>query len=327
MKKKIDFKIVLIILLVIIFATLTYFYFSSNSENNSDVTESTISETATVSQADVENKTIMNTISSSGEIKSSLTENIELHATYYFSEMYYGENDYVKEGEKILKYTNGTYLTAPYNLVITSINIPGTSEQCTNKHYITVCATDVLTMNLQIDEDELSKISVGQEAQIKLTVNSENEYTGYVTNISSTATYSGSSSKFTVTVEFQNDEKVLVGMSGTCSIILEKVDNAIVVPKESITTTNNQSYVTVIKENGDTEKVVVTTGISNDAYTEIKSGLDGNEKVQIVTEETNSSSGNSKGMMMQQQSGDFSQMKQERMQQKQQSGVAAPTQK
>ena len=34
------------------------------------------------------------------------------------------EDDTVKKGENILKYSNGTYLVAPYDCVITEINIP-----------------------------------------------------------------------------------------------------------------------------------------------------------------------------------------------------------
>lgn len=206
----------------------------------------------------------------------------------------------MQEGEKILKYTNGTYLIAPYNLVITQLNIPDSGEKCTNQHYISVKTADVLAMKLQIAEDELSKVYVGQEANIQASVYEDTIYTGYVTNISSTATYSSNGSTFTATVEFQNDGKILVGMSGTCSIILEKAENAIVVPVEAVTTQNNQSYVTVVNEDGSTTKKSVETGISNNAYTEIKSGLFGTETVQVIQEESsNTSFGNAEGMMEQ----------------------------
>ena len=37
------------------------------------------------------------------EIKSALNENLSLHATYYFKEIYVTENQLVKEGENILQ--------------------------------------------------------------------------------------------------------------------------------------------------------------------------------------------------------------------------------
>ena len=80
-------------------------------------------------------------------------------------------------------------------------------------------------------------------------------------------------------------------MSANCAVILEKAENVIVVPKEAIQTSNNTKYVVVVNEDGSTENVTVETGISNDAYTEIKSGLLGTETVAytVTTTTTNGS--------------------------------------
>ena len=59
------------------------------------------------------------TLKTNAEIKSALSENVELHATYYLEEIYVEENQFVEAGENILKYTNGTYLVAPYDCYIT----------------------------------------------------------------------------------------------------------------------------------------------------------------------------------------------------------------
>ena len=71
-----------------------------------------------------------------------------------------------------------------------------------------------------------------------------------------------------------------------------KAENIVAVPIEAVQTANNQSYVVVVNSDGTTENVNVETGISNEAYTEIKSGLTGNETVQMKeTEETSSGFG------------------------------------
>lgn len=242
----------------------------------------------TVTEANVEQMTILNTINSSSYIASVLTENIELHATYYFDEIYYEENELIKEGENILKYTNGKYLVAPYDCIITKIEIPDKDEKCTNSHYITIESTNVLTMSLNVDEDELDTVYIGQEAEITVDVLKDKSYTGYVTKISNTASYSSNGSKFTVIVEFKNDGNILIGMGAKCNIILEKAENVISVPSEAIITENKKKYVTIKKDDEETEKIEVQTGISNDAYTEIKS--DNLEVGQIVLIEKNNSS-------------------------------------
>lgn len=284
MRKKKSHAGLILLILIIIIGVIIYYCFFNKTEDEEDE--------ATITEATVEQMTILNTMSNSSSVASALIENIELHATYYYEEMYFKENEYVEEGENILKYTNGTYLTAPYNCVITEISIPEAGEQCANSHYIKVQSTDILTMSLTVDEDELDTVYIGQEAQIDVDVIEDKTYVGYVTYISNIATYSSNGSKFTVTVEFENDGKISIGMSATCNVVLEKAEDVIAVPAEAIYSENRQKYVIVKNEDGTTENIIVETGISNDAYTEITSD---NLTVgqTILIEETESNNSNS----------------------------------
>ena len=309
-KKKHDKRIGIIILLTLIMIAITTTYYNptiwtqitEKVFNKTTKTSSSTTSSTTTEDVEAETKTIMNTISASGEIKTTFEEKLELHTTYYFSEIYVEKNQYIDAGTKILKYSNGTYLTAPCNCVITEINTPDSGSLCTSQNYITIEGTDTLTTTVSVSEDKLSKISIGQEAQI--TVEALNKtYTGYVTNISSTATYSSNGSKFNVTIEFDNDSKALIGMTGKTDIILEKAENAVVVPTEAVTTSNGVKTVTVVKDDGTTEKTKVETGISNDAYIVIKSGIESGTKVQITKTTSSSSSGMSQMMQWNQNSG------------------------
>lgn len=297
-KKKPDYRILIIIILIIILGVFIYLY-NTNTTPTTQTTEATTtsnSTSTTTTEAQAEKKTIQNTISSSGEIKTGLDEKLTLHATYYFSEIYYEIGDTVSAGENILKYTNGTYLTAPYNLVIASINIPNTNSQCTNSHYIQVNSTDTLSMSLTVAEDNLNKVSVGQEVSIVPTVDTSKTYTGYVISVGNSGTYSSNGSNYSVEVTFDNDGILKVGMSAKADIVLERAENTIVVPKEAVQTSNGNKYVVVVN-NGETSQVTVETGISNDAYTEIKSGLEEGQTVQITKTESSTTSNNFRGGM------------------------------
>ncbi len=141
MKKKIDFRIFIIIILVIILAIMCYFYFKEDntSGNMRDFTSSDIediidtSETVNVSEDTKEKTTSETLVSTTTSVSSALTEKLELHATYYLEECFVEEDDSVSSGENILEYTNGTYLTAPYDCIITTLNIPDEEEKCTRK--------------------------------------------------------------------------------------------------------------------------------------------------------------------------------------------------
>ena len=233
-------KIIIIIILAIIFIVETILYIKPDFTDNMNNSNNASGNSTNFIEATAEIKTIMNTISKTGEIKSNTAETLNLHTSYYLGEVFAQENQYIAKGENILKYTNGTYLTAPYNLVVTSLNLPNVGETLSSKHSIAVKGTDTLQTTLTVGEEDLDIVYVGQQAQITIGALNNKVYTGYVTNISNTASYSANGSKFTVTVEFQNDGEILIGMTGKTEVILEKAENVIVVPVEAVESENKE---------------------------------------------------------------------------------------
>lgn len=229
----------------------------------------------------VEKRTISKSLTSSGEM-SSTSEKLSLSTSYYYSSLFVEEDDIVKKGDKLLKYTNGTYLTAPYDLVVTGISVPSTSTKATSSHYIEVQRMDNLIVSLNISESEIYNISLGDEAEISLTADSTKIYTGKITKISSVANYSSSGSTFPVEISLTNDGSAKIGMSVSCTINIEELKDVVAVPINAVQINGTRKYVVVI--NGSKkEEVDVTTGLSDDEYVEIKSGLEGGETVQVVT--------------------------------------------
>lgn len=212
--KKIDKKIIIIIILLVILIgiVIAYCIDSSGISNSNQLEKTSLSEYSEGTSTESAAKT---TISVTGEIDSALEEQIELHATYYFEEIYVQENQSVKEGEKLVKYTNGTYLQAPYDCIITQISVPDEKDQCTNQHSITIKSINSLKITINVDEENISKVYVGQEANIYVESLDKN-YNGYVTKVGSTA----SNGKFSIIVECVNDGNIKIGMTGKCTIIL-----------------------------------------------------------------------------------------------------------
>lgn len=209
-------KIVVILFLIIILIGIIVAYVNEGSdsvslENNKSISERSIKNSTNNNEQENENKT---TLKSNSEIKSALTEQIEPHASYYLDEICVEENQFVEKGVNILKYTNGTYLTAPYDCIVTELNLPELEGKLLNSHYVEVSSNNVLAVTLNVDEEKINQVKVGLEAKVKITT-LEKEYTGYVTKVASTA----SNGKFKVTIEFENDGNIKLGM--TASVELE----------------------------------------------------------------------------------------------------------
>jgi uncharacterized protein YxeA len=155
------------------------------------------------------------TLKTTAEVKSALTEYVELHATYYLEEVYVEENEFVEAGENILKYTNGTYLVAPYDCYIIKLNLPDLEGKALNNHYVEISSSNSLMVTMNVDETNIEKISVGLEATIEVT-SLDKTYKGNVTHVAST----GSNGKFEIEIEFENDADIKIGMTSTVSITI-----------------------------------------------------------------------------------------------------------
>jgi hypothetical protein len=182
--------------------------FEQMSENGTDKIEEMPDKT----ESQAKNTT---TLKTNTEIESALTENIELHATYYLEEVYVEENEFVEAGENILKYTNGTYLVAPYDCYIIKLNLPDLEGKALNSHYVEISSSNSLMVTMNVDETNIENVSVGLEATIEVTSLGKT-YKGNVTHIAST----GSNGKFEIEIEFENDGDTKIGMTGTVSITI-----------------------------------------------------------------------------------------------------------
>ncbi len=198
--------IIFLILIILTIISICLIIFSKDKNNFQDFAQ----------RPDKTNRGQTSSISDTCEIKSALTENIELHATYYLSEVYVEQKQYLEKGANILKYTNGTYLVAPYDCYIVELNIPEIGEKCLNSNYITIESKNMLAVTLNIDESKINKIKLGNKATITATA-IEKEYTGYITHIGSTA----NNGKFEVTAEFENDGDIKIGMTSSVKIDID----------------------------------------------------------------------------------------------------------
>lgn len=287
MKKKKNPIIIAVVVLIVILLAIIVMYINpfEKSSNNSEEMTTAIGSTA-VSNI----QTIENTLSSSGQISSALEEKVYLHTSYYFEEVLVEQNVFIEEGTNIIEYTNGTYLTAPYDCVMTSYNLPNEGEICTSSHYIQISSIESLCMTLSVSETDINKIEIGDSVDITMTASGE-VLEGFITSVSEVGTYSSSGSYFTAVVTFSNSGNLKIGMSATCEIIIESAEEVIAVPLEAIQTSDDGKYVIVVNSDGTTTNTIVETGISNDAYIEIKSGISENTIVRL--DESSNSSDNS----------------------------------
>lgn len=272
MKKK-NSSLVIILFLMIVLTILCYFYF--NKDAFVEETSEEIS-TYTVGLGTIEQK-----VFGVGEVKESGTEKLELNEYRKFKKIYVKENSLVKKGENILQYTNGDFLTAPYDLVIKTIIVPEEGKWCYDSHYIEVLNIEKLSLKVNIDETEINKIKIGDKVNITLNALDNRKFTGTVSSINEVGNYNTNGTKFEIEISLENDGTIKVGMSANCDIKIKEAKDVIIIPIETVQLDGKEKYVMVLKDDGNIEKLKIETGLSNEAFVEVKTGLKGNEKICI----------------------------------------------
>lgn len=273
MKKK-KLIIILLILIIILICFFKFFYKEEEIEKIVEVTEKT---------TEVTNRTILTTLTAPGEVNSATSEKISLNTGYYFLTLCAEKEQFVKEGDNLLKYTNGTYITAPYDCVLMEYSVPNAKDICSEDNYIYIVSTEELYMDINIGEEELQKISVGQEVEITVGNDESKTYSGTISKISSIGTSNSGVTKFAAIASLKNDDTLKLGMSATCTITIEKNENLLSLPIEAVEIEDDKKYVNLIGENDEQTRVEVETGKADANYVEIKSGLDEGDKVYYET--------------------------------------------
>lgn len=139
-------------------------------------------------------------------------------------------------------------------------------------------------ITLSIEDKDLEKAKVGQDVEIGIKGEEQAlNYIGIVKKINK-----DTNNKWQLFIEISNpDERLKEGMMATCTVIIEKAQNVVALPVEAIQTNDlNEEYVDVVQIDGKTQSVTIKTGISDDYYVEITSGLNVGDRVQIVKSST-----------------------------------------
>ncbi len=142
-----------------------------------------------------------------------------------------------------------------------------------------------LKATVQINEVDISKISKGLKVQIKPDAFSDSTYTGEVMTIANLATTKAGSSKikvFPVEILIGNGRgKLMPGMTVSCRILINKLENVVYIPLDGLRTDGVQDYV-YKKAGGGYAKVQVETGASNSDFVVITKGLNPGEVIALA---------------------------------------------
>lgn len=190
--------------------------------------------------------------------------------------------------EKTQQQLDNYTITAPISGIIVKKNVKAgekiTTGSSTDNALCTIYDLSYLEMTLNIDELDILSVAEGQNAVITVDAVSDKTFSGVVTSVLVTGTTTAGTTTYPVTVRIDDTGELMPGMNATADITVANAENALSIPNAALV---RGSYVLVTKDSPSAANAVsdmtapegyvyvkVETGVSDNDYIEITSGLE-----------------------------------------------------
>ncbi|MCL2110639.1 efflux RND transporter periplasmic adaptor subunit [Microgenomates group bacterium] len=147
---------------------------------------------------------------------------------------------------------------------------------------------NTLVVGIEVGEMDIGKLKVGQSANITLSSIKGQVFQGEIISIDQVGTLGSNGAVYPVLISFEADQSLVIlpNMSAKVEIITKQIANALLVPSIAITSRGDQSLVTVVtggdEKNPITEERIITIGETDASNTQVLSGLNLGDRVQMT---------------------------------------------
>jgi HlyD family secretion protein len=175
-----------------------------------------------------------------------------------------------------------TKLVAPMDGTITVLNVKVGERASAGQAAVVLSDLTTFVVEVNLDEVDVAKVSVGQEAAITLDAFPDEELAGEVTDIAPVASVQSGVVLYPVTIQLlPAGVPARVGMTANVEIITASKADALIVPLRAIQSEGGKSYIWRQAADG-FEKVEVTLGVMTEVEVEVASGLTEGDVVSVV---------------------------------------------
>jgi RND family efflux transporter MFP subunit len=170
-------------------------------------------------------------------------------------------------------------ITTPIDGTITSVPLIVGQNATITDTVTTLVDFTTIFFEAEVDESDINKISLGQQAKVTLNSIESKTFYGQVTQINpTTKTTTNGTTVIIVKIDLSNSGiQPIAGLNGQASIILTEKTNVLSIPQEAVRADNT----VLVKTAQGIKPSKVTTGLKSDLDVEITSGLKVGD--QIVT--------------------------------------------
>lgn len=206
-------------------------------------------------------------------------------------------NDEVAEDDVLASYLEGTQFIAPFSGTVVELNITeGDVDANAQQSQPSLVLSNLnnLEVVVELSKNEANRVTVDQEVEMTYL---DTTYTGTVTQVDAVASTNAAGSSFqmgqsaptlnaTITFNDENVEELIPGFDIDVDIITETTTDSLAIPIESVLYNDDGNPFVFIVEDGVTHTREIETGIQEGVTIEVTSGLELDEEVIRLPEET-----------------------------------------
>ena len=167
-------------------------------------------------------------------------------------------------------FMGGTTTTPTTATTADTSNIAGTAV-------VTMARDESMLVRISVDESDILSLEKGQIAEVSIDSVGAEKLGGVVTEVDRTADSTSGVSSYSAEVTFAKGAGMLSGMTADVVINIEGTENVLIVPTDAIHKTSAGAFVYTSYDEETKQyggMTPVELGISNDEFTEIRSGLE-----------------------------------------------------
>lgn len=190
-------------------------------------------------------------------------------------------------------------LIAPFDGVVADLTIQVGQQSLASAQPIILVDLSGLEAQVNISETDLPRIKLGETVQVTFDALTGQTFSAKVVEVAFVGTTTQGVVNYPVTIALDQpstaaaqsaSQQIRPGMTANVAIVVEQRDNILLVPNRAVRTTGKQKIVNVVVDDKPTS-VNVTLGMSGDTQSEVVSGLNEGDVVQVLQTTISTSGG------------------------------------
>jgi multidrug efflux pump subunit AcrA (membrane-fusion protein) len=275
-------RLFLAVVILVVAALGTYFIYGAVANGETAL--------VTYTTGTVEKMTLTSSVSGEGNVEWLQSADVTASGSGKIRSIRVAVGDKVKKGAFLFMIAgsmDANWVTAPIAGTVTALNVADgdiVKGLSSSRPAATIVDLDRFQAAITVAEADIASVQVGQKAIISFDALTDVTLTGKVKGVDFSGTISSGVVSYEVLVTPDvAHASVKGGMTVSVDIITAVATDVLAVPSSAIKTTSSGSYVQVFDENGQVTDVMVQTGLSNDYYVEIVSGLTEGQEIVVST--------------------------------------------